>query len=259
MTFSSQFKLCQSALSKGFTLIELVIVIIILSAVGIATTSYIATGLDIYNDITERDKSINSVRFVMERMHREVSNALPNSAKSFANPDGDDNQCLSFYPIKKSSFYTDFPIYPLQSSEGSVATISDYDYVTGDRAVVYLLHEAELASVETNGSAKSQAISSVNAAKDKLFFSSSVSFPLSSPASRVYIINDIVKYCFLGTDLYRQKNAETAVLMGENIAGTFNVIDATLQRNSLVKIGLSLVFDGQEVAFEKTLHINNVP
>ena len=66
---------------KGFTLIELVIVIIVLSAISIATSTYISTGVSIYTDISERDKELNSTRFVMERLRREVLNALPNSLK----------------------------------------------------------------------------------------------------------------------------------------------------------------------------------
>lgn len=238
--------------SKGFTLVELVIVIIILSAVSIATSSYIATGLNIYNDITERDKGLNSVRFVMERMQREIANALPNSIKSYANPDLENNQCLSFYPVKSSSIYSDFPIYPLSGLEGKMGSVADYEYVSGDRAVVYLLQESEL-------NASSTLITGVNDDKDTLYFSATTSFPLSSPAKRVYIVNDIIQYCFLDSDLYRQKNSDTSVLMAENVVGDFEVVDATLLRNGLVKVAFTLTFDEQEVAFEKAIHISNVP
>lgn len=240
-------------LQKGFTLVELVIVIIILSALGIATTSYIATGLDIYNDITVRDKALNSVRFVMERLQREVANALPNSAKVGAG-------CLTFYPIKSSSLYKDFPIYPNQGNEATMtAAISDYNFTAGDRAVVYLLNESELSLIDTNGASKSQVIDSINASKETLLFSSAVSFPLSSPARRVYIINDSLMYCFSGTNLYRQASNGTPILMAEGLSGSFDVVDATLQRNGLINVNFTLSFDGQEVAFEKTLHVNNVP
>ena len=237
---------------KGFTLIELVIVMLILSTLGIATSSYIATGLNIYNGISERDKSLNSIRFVMERMRRDVSNALPNSIRV-------EDDCLTFYPIKNSSLYTSFPIYPIQKNSAEMTAITDYSYTSGDRAVVYLLHESELSIFDSNGSSKSQLISGVNSAKDTLNFSNNISFPLSSPAKRIYIINDNLSYCFSGEALYWQKNSGEPVLMAENVSGSFAVIDATLQRNSLVEVNFSLPFDDQEVAFEQTLHINNVP
>jgi len=239
-------------LQKGFTLIELVIVMLILSTLGIATSSYIATGLNIYNGISERDKLLNNIRFVMERMRRDVSSALPNSIKV-------EDDCLRFYPIKNSSLYTNFPIYPIQKNSAEMTAITDYSYTSGDRAVVYLLHESELSIVDSNGSSKSQLISGVNSAKDTLNFSNNISFPLSSPAKRTYIINDRLAYCFAGDALYRQENTDAPVLMAENVSGSFAVIDATLQRNSLVKVNFSLPFEDQEVTFEQTLHILNVP
>lgn len=247
-----QLSLLPKTIQQGFTLIELVIVIIILSAVGIATTSYIATGLNVYNDISERDKALNSMRFVMERLQREVSNALPNSAKV-------ENGCLQFYPIKNSSLYTDFPIFPLAASQGEMLKDPSYDHKNGDKAVVYLLHESELTSEDVNEPKKVQNIIAVNSDKTKLTFSGEVSFPLTSPAKRVYIINEQLRYCFSNGDLYRQVNSDSRVLMDQNINGSFVVIDSTLQRNSLVQVKFSLLFDDQEVAFEKALHINNVP
>ncbi|TEW56677.1 prepilin-type N-terminal cleavage/methylation domain-containing protein [Psychromonas sp. RZ22] len=245
-------KLTHPSLTKGFTLIELVIVIIILAALGIATTTYIGKGLNIYNEISDRDKSLNSIRFAMERMRREASNALPNSVKV-------ENGCLSFYPVKNSSLYLDLPVYPIEDNQAVINVMDDYSYDAADKAVVYLLNASELFVSDANGSSKVQSITGINTAMDTLSLSGDISFPLSSPAKRLYIINERLQYCMIGDDLYRQKNQETGVLMAENISGTFEVINATLQRNSLVKVNFSLPLNDLEVAFEQTLHINNVP
>ncbi len=235
--------------NKGFTLIELVIVIIILSALGIATSSYIATGVDIYTDISGRDKSLNSVRFVIERLRREVSNALPNSAVV-------NGSCLTFTPIIASSLYNNsFPISPLSASSAYISPVPDYDFEDGDKAVVYLLNESELTGN------KSKAFT-INAAKDTITFSATTSYPLSSPARRLYIIRNNITYCFTGSvikTVTRQDAGADTVLMAEELTGSFTVEDATLQRNSLVQVKFLLDFDGQEAAFEETLHINNVP
>jgi len=233
---------------SGFTLIELVIVIIVLSAIGIATSSYISTGVSIYTDISERDKELNSTRFVMERLRRDILNALPNSLSVSV-----DKQCLTFTPIIKSSLYSyDFPISPLSAVSASIASVSDYVFNSGDKAVVYLLDESELSS------AKVQAISSL--ATEVITFTGSVSFPLGSPSKRFYIINKTQSYYFTASELILAEGCgQSGSIMADNINGEFDVAEPTLQRNGLAKVTFKLDFDGQEVPIEQTLHVNNVP
>ena len=234
---------------QGFTLIELVIVIIILGAIGIATSGYIATGVGIYTDISERDSELSSTRFVMERLRRDVLNALPNSLVVSV-----DQQCLSFTPIIKSSIYgVGFPISPLNKISASIATIENYSYESGDRAAVYMLDETEL-----DGST-GQVHEISNVAGEVITFNATASFPLSSPSKRLYIIRDTFQYCFSGNSLYLTVNNSPSVLMANDVEGEFDVAQTTLQRNGLAKVRFLLDFDGQEVPIEQTLHVNNVP
>ncbi|WP_022940303.1 PulJ/GspJ family protein [Psychromonas hadalis] len=237
---------------QGFTLIELVIVIIVLAAISIATSSYIATGVSIYTDISERDKELNSTRFVMERLRRDILNALPNSFIVSNN-----NQCLTFTPIKESTIYGyDFPIAPLSKSSGTIATIENYTFSTGDKAVVYLLMESELSST------KAHFIDNVTG--EQITFIGAASFPLNSPSKRLYIINRSKSYYFNAADELRladscTSSSSSSSLMANNIKGSFEVAKPTLQRNGLAKVTFMLNFDGQDVPIEQTLHVNNVP
>ena len=242
-----QINHAQVIMHKGFTLIELVVVIIILSALGMMTSSYIGTGVEIYSDIAERDRALNSVRFVMERLRREVANALPNSASVSA-----DGLCLTFTPIIASSLYaSNFPISPLSGSSGVISPIPAD--ISSAKAVVYLLSESELTGN------KVRPITNYSAGQSTLNFTDDVSFPLASPAKRVYIIRNNISYYFSANQIFRGTQCDNGVLMAENLTGSFNVGDATLQRNALVQVTFTLDFDGQEVPVEQTLHINNVP
>lgn len=236
---------------RGFTLIELVIVIIILAAIGIATSRYIATGVSIYTDISERDKELNSTRFVMERLRRDLLNALPNSLIVSNN-----QQCLTFTPIKESTIYgDDFPIAPLSKSSGAIATIDNYSFAVGDKAVVYLLDSSELQLPST----KVHTITALSG--ETITFNGEVSFELGSPSKRLYIVNRSKSYYFNLAGELRLADSCTSQgdLMATNIKGEFDVAAPTLQRNGLAKVRFTLDFDGQEVPIEQTLQVNNVP
>lgn len=241
-----------SAQAKGFTLVELVMVIVLLSALGVMTSSFIGTGVDIYTDIAERDKSLNSVRFVMERLRREAANALPNSAVVSA---GD--QCLTFTPIIASTIYgSDFPIAPISASSATISPLSTN--ISGASATVYLLSPNELLGN------KVWPIKNYSAGQATLSFTNPASFPLSSPAKRVYITQNNISYYFSGDRIFRSvqipsvPQCSNGVLMAKNITGSFKVSNASLQRNGLVQVTYNLDFDGP-VPVEQAIHINNVP
>jgi len=241
---------------QGFTLVELVLVIIVLGIIGTATTSYIATGVNIYTDISERDRELGSIRFAMERLRRDVLNALPNSLV-VTDIGSDINACLTFTPIEESTIYgSDFPIAPRSDTSGDIASIDNYTFTVGDKAVVYLLDEGELNA----GNGYVQTITGVDAVNESINFATAVSFPLGSPSNRLYIINGTKSYYFSGSQLILADECDaTGSVMANDINGEFDVSGATLQRNGLAKVIFNLDFNGQGVPIEQTLHVTNVP
>jgi len=93
---------------QGFTLVELVTVIVILGVLATSITSFLRFGTKSYTDASDREALISSARFVIERLNREVRNALPNSIRTI----GANNECLEFVPVDKSVIYLDIPVAP---------------------------------------------------------------------------------------------------------------------------------------------------
>ncbi|RJG49982.1 PilW family protein [Motilimonas pumila] len=269
---------CLNRNSRGFTLVELVIVIIMLAILGVAVTNYIGFGTLLYRDVAEREEILASARFSIERLNREVRASLPNSQQT-----SNDGNCLRFVPVLDSSTYVDFPISPnVASDNGSLIAFNQYQFSPnqGQQISVYNLNASDIYSFTPTslvGVKSYTPPSSGNIAS--LEFTSTIRFPLASPSQRVFVVARPVQYCVSNGQLTRTVSSwptETGVpnissLMAENITvlnatdpnfqPVFEVIEADLSRNGMVKIFLNFSRDGgaESLVFHHGIHIQNVP
>ena len=89
-------------LIKGFTLIELITVIVLLGILSVGISSFLNFGTQIFVDATNRDEIISTARFSVERLNRELRKALPNSVRATDNGNSIDpitRQCIEYTPI----------------------------------------------------------------------------------------------------------------------------------------------------------------
>ncbi len=283
----------------GFTLIELVSVIILTSVVMLGVTSFIGTGVQIYVDVTERDQILSDSRFVVERMNREIRAALPNSVRLAGNASV---HCLEFSPVRWSTFYEDIPVAPEPASSVLSAInlvglgTENYTFNTdpADFVVVYATETDHVYdSSQTSGVSRRFGLASVtSAAVATVNLDSSVRFATDSPLARLYVVDDqTVSYCLRvvggssasGTKkLYRHTGNYAAtqpvyisggVLMAENIDNVlsadpssspqaddpFRVYDATLQRNAFSRVMLRFRRNEEVIVFNNEIHIPNTP
>lgn len=192
--------------SKGFTLIELIAVIIVLGVVSLGITNFLSTSTQIYVDVSERDRILSSSRFVIERLNRELRYALPNSARVGVHITSQVNaHCLEFVPIKWSSFYVDIPVSPESASStfdsaeltGISGSYDDSD-VVNDYVFVYPTKNQDVyEAAATDGTTRRAALSSVGSGSDEVTVTlqSAMLFEEDSPVSRFYIVDEPVSYC----------------------------------------------------------------
>lgn len=101
----------RSTRPKGFTLVELVIVIVLLGIVGAGTFAYLGFGAQIFTDVVGREQLSAQSRFAVERLSRELRNSLPGSARTFEPVAGIEagGRCIEFIPIRGSGVYLETP------------------------------------------------------------------------------------------------------------------------------------------------------
>ncbi len=92
---------------KGFTLVELVVVIVVSSIMAIGITTFIARSVEGLNSSASRNQLATAGRIAIDRIALELHNALPNSIRVLA-PTNDD-QCIEFIPVEASTSYINPP------------------------------------------------------------------------------------------------------------------------------------------------------
>lgn len=279
--------------NAGFTLMELIIVIIIMGVMSVGIAGFIKLSTQTYLNVTERDELLANARFAVERLNREIRNALPNSMRV-------DNiiisgevvgQCLEYVPIVTSTVYTEIAVAP-ESAANTLTVIpfkisATVDYACadcGDVVMVYPLDITEVYQDHNNTSGKGFEIANYPATSiSEIELKQTGTFAEESPTQRAYIVNSPISYCIDGTTekITRYANygftaaqelppnivtspALKSSLMAQNTSFNendlpFSVTPPSLQRNAVVQIKLNFVRGLEEVVFDNAIHINNIP
>lgn len=275
---------------KGFTLMEMTLVIVILSIMAVGISGFITLSTNTYLNATNRDELIGNARFVIERLNRELRNAVPNSIR-VRDVGGGRIQCLQFTPIVASTAYTDIPVQPEPASKIlSIIPFNDENgnpYSCGDASIckdlvtVYplepdtdiysnhsLTNEGKIFRV--NNVDRSVSPWQLNIQKAQ-----GIHFKEDSPTSRLYITNEQVSYCAHLGFIFRYSDPITSgvqpIIGSERVymAGylindirdhaPFTIQPATLKRNAVVQIHLNFTKNDESYVFDHDIHLNNVP
>jgi MSHA biogenesis protein MshO len=281
----------------GFTLIELVTVIVILGIVSVGVSGFLRSGLQIYSDANERDQLLSQSRFVLERLSRELRMAIPNSVRSQYSASAG-VQCLEFVPALWTSFYTTLPVLPSSADLARVVEFADnanhYAWQVSDYVFVYPTSNQD---IYESSSQKRQTILSCRDDMDAdedgnpdgdgdcdtadstshlAELTLSGAFADNSPASRIYFARNSVSFCARNNNIYRYEgtvnSAQTVYQSGgdllvENLQNNltidselpFSISAPTLNRNALVQLRLTFELQEETINYNTAVHIPNVP
>lgn len=292
--FISKLSLKKSELKKGkkelgFTLLELIIVIILLGVMSVGISSFITLGTQTYLNVTNRDEILSSARFAIERLNRELRNAVPNSIRIHTNAT---SECLEFVPIKASTSYIDIPVIP-DAASSLISVIPFLDINANpyqcnatclDKVTIYPLDNSDIYANPNQVLGQTFSLNSVNIINANewqiaLAGGNNINFNADSPTNRLYIFESPVSYCLELDKLNRYEGypvsnaayvlpSEVAtiqpVLMAEQLSITavgtsFAFLPPTLQRNAIVQTSLHFTQNGEDNIFNNEIHIKNTP
>ncbi|MCL1113754.1 type II secretion system GspH family protein [Shewanella basaltis] len=271
----------QHASTKGFTLVEMVTVILILGIVLVGVSSFVIFGTRIFVESSSVDQVLSQSRFGIERMTRDIRRAVPNSMRILTASDGS-YQCIELLPIETSTSYLDAPFVPHTASNTLTAIKSISGISAGQSVLIYPLTNAEVYHPQGT-TAKRFTVQSVAATGDELTITltQTVRFSEASPLQRLYIADTPLSYCFVQTStnidlrLYQgygyqiNQPAPTAmgsgVLMAQNVSNALTVnpaitlTPATLITNAIVHLQPIFSVNGETFQYQHQVQVMNVP
>lgn len=274
--------------SRGFTLVEMVTVVIILGILVLGVSSFLIFGTRIFIDSTSVEQVMSQSRFAIERMTRDIRNAVPNSIR--VRSSGNDWQCIEMMPITSSASYILAPVLPLPAANTAlVMQASNSAPLTKDQQLlIYPLRPADVYTSANGITGKLFTIKEVtNSALTNattVEFDKTVQFSEMSPRQRYFGVAGAVSYCFekVTDELallnryagYGFNNPTTqpspanmgpAVLMAENIENTIASNEpmaytpGTLQNNAMVHLNPLFDVQGQALQYHHQVQVINVP
>ena len=252
----------------GFTLIELIMVIVILGILALGTTRYIVQSMEQYTQSADRAKLIAAGRIAVEKMTRRLRNALPNSVRVSTS-----GSCIEYFPVLGASSYEGV----LPASVSTLITASfTLSSAAQNYAVIAALAPSELYKDSYSASEViAQTTITGTGARTDIPLQSEHSFTRTSPTQRVYLVGKPERFCASSNALtfYAGYNIDntfvesnpggTDTLIAESIDITdpqvFEYVPGTQVRNALVNVSLNLLRSGDPVKISHTVQIRNVP
>lgn len=262
---------------RGFTLVELVAVIVLLGLTSIGLVKFIAGSAEAYREVVRRNEVAQIGRFAIERVSRELHNALPGSVRVNGN-------CIEFVPIQAASIYTQLPIVGVSppADDFTVINFSPLGAIT--RAAVYTLAPQDIYSNNQHVLAMDFSSATViGSAVTFNFLTPAQQFAEASPGQRIYFIDQPVSFCVLGsgsnTRLNRYDNygysaaqasppnggellAEFIQLLDEDPVIPFVYFAGTLQRSGIVYLDFRFLARGttnEWVRFQHSVSLRGAP
>jgi MSHA biogenesis protein MshO len=265
---------------RGFTLVEMIIVIVITGIIAAVVAVFIRKPVEGYFDTARRAQLTDIADTALRRIARDVHLALPNSVRT---TDGD--QSLEFLLTRTGGRYRAEP-----KSDGSgdvldfTTTDTAFDVIgpgvimaQGDQIVVYNLGPNVSGA---NAYAGDNITSYTGAPGVQTHMSiAPFKFPLASPGGRFQVVEGPVSYaCDLATGTlwrywgYAIQASEPAAASLPGLAGpnaarlatqvtgcVFRYVEGVTERSGLLEMQLTLEDGGEKVSLYHTVHVSNVP
>lgn len=260
-----EFKKLRASMS-GFTLVELVVVIVVTAIIGGISSTFIRHSVMAYVNSEAYYQLADRADVALRRMSRDIRNALPNSV--WVSAAGD---YVEFIPIKAGGRYQQDTLDFVTSNDTFDVLSEPVPVSAGDQLVIYNLG-IQGADVYNGDTIRTLTTVPGNGVSQLQF--NGAPFPLPSPASRFYIVSGAVFYvCDLANRrLLMYSNIAipsthpasfgglTPRIVADDVTGcSFTYTEGVMQHSGVVTAQLELSRSGGVVRLVNLINVVNSP
>jgi MSHA biogenesis protein MshO len=257
---------------SGFTLVEVIFVVVILGIVAVIGASFIVTALESYSTAQTRNQLVQRGRLSLEQMARELRMALPNAVRVSAG-----GRCIEFMPVVAATNYQGVVADASNNIalQNQIATGAFNLFGNNPRHVVISPFSPADVYINTAPAARVGLGALGSGPYSTIPFSTNHRFIRNSINRRVYLAADPVRFCLSGGNLVRfygygfssgsldeSDPGGSSALMSHNVEpnGTaFRLSPASQNRNMAVHISLVFHKDTTSLDLNHQVLIRNVP
>lgn len=257
----------------GFTLIEMITVMVIVGILAAMTTGIVTLPVRSYMDLQRRTTMMDNAESALRLIQRDIRRALPNSLRVTV-----DNKALELLHASDGGRYRAYPtntgsgdILDFTTADGSFDVIGSLGAAPTGSVVVYNLGELSADAYAGNNRA---ALSNASTAT-LITLASAKQFPLQSPQQRFFIVDTPITYSCdtvaktllrytgyaITTTQANPPSGATGQIQANNISScVFSYTSASSTRSGLVSLQITLTdSSGESSTLIHQVHVDNAP